>query len=64
MTIRDLKKGEFFTKKPIEAPTERQVFVRGNYDRGLKKYECIRFSDISDIHYVKGNTEVYTDFTF
>lgn len=64
MTVKELKKGAFFTKKHIDNPTEKQVFIRGDYDRELKKYECIRFDDISACCYLKGSAEVYTDFTF
>lgn len=64
MIIKELKKGEFFTKKAIEYPTENQVFIRGNYDRTSKKYEIVRFSDCNDIQYIKGNKEIFTDFIF
>lgn len=64
MLIKDLKIGEYFTLKSIENPTEKQVFIRGEYDRTEKKYECGRFDDISYTHYLSGKTEVYTDFTF
>lgn len=64
MTLKDLKTGEYFTLKPIENPTEKQVFIRGEYDRTEKKYECGRFDDISYTRYLSGKTEVYTDFTF
>lgn len=64
MKLKDLKKGEYFTLKPIENPTEKQVFIRGEYDRTEKKYECGRFDDISYTRYLSGKTEVYTDFTF
>ena len=63
-TIRDLKKGDFFTKKPIASPTERQVWIRGEYDRSGKKYECTRFDDINTVCYMAGTKEVYTGFTF
>lgn len=64
MTIKELKKGEFFTKKQIENPAENQVFIRGNYCREEKKFEIIRFSDVNDIQYVKGNKGIFTDFIF
>lgn len=64
MKLKDLKIGEYFTLKPIENPTEKQVFIRGEYDRTEKKYECGRFDDISYTRYLSGKTEVYTDFTF
>lgn len=64
MTLKDLKIGEYFTLKHIKNPTEKQVFIRGEYDRTEKKYECGRFDDISYTRYLSGKTEVYTDFTF
>lgn len=64
MTVKDLKKGEYFTLKPIECPKESQVFVRGEYDRAEKKYECSKFSDFCSFRYLKPETVVYTDFIF
>lgn len=62
--IKDLKRGDFFTKKQIEYPTDRQVWVRGEYDRSLKAYECYRFDDVNAFCYISGKTLVYTDFIF
>lgn len=64
MTLKELKKGEYFTRKDIEFPKESQVFIRGDYDRATKKYECIRFSDVNDAIYLKGSTLVFTNGTF
>lgn len=64
MKLKELKPGEYFTKKPIEYPKETQVFIRGSYDRALKKYECVRFSDSCDYQYIDGSKEVFTDFIF
>lgn len=64
MTVKQLKKGEWFTLKPIAEPKESQVFVRGEYDRTEKRYECGKVSDISYSRLLKGDTEVYTDFVF
>lgn len=63
-TIKDLKKGEFFTRKAIDNPTETQVWIRGDYDRTEKKYECTRFDDICRTAYFKGTAPAYTEFTF
>ena len=63
-TISNLKKGEFFTLKPIENPTESQVYISGEYDRSDRKYEATKFSDISASRYLKHTTKVYTEFTF
>lgn len=62
--LKDLKKGEYFTLKPIEEPTEKQVYVRGDYDKSERKYDCGRFDDISYSRLLKGTTAVYTEFTF
>jgi len=64
MTIKDLKKGEYFTLKPINEPTEKQVFIRAEYDRTEKKYIAIRFDDICSSRSLKPSTVVYTNFTF
>lgn len=64
MKIKDLKKGAFFTKKPVDNPKESQVWIRGEYDRSEKKYECTRFDDISCSCFLPGSKEVFTDFTF
>ena len=63
-SLRDLKPGQFFTRKPIDAPKESQVWVRGAYDRSQKKYECTNWADTSRTIYLKGETNVYTDFIF
>ena len=64
MKLKDLKPGAFFTRKPIDAPKESQVYVRGAYDRTLKKYECTKWNDTSKSINLKGETEVYTYFIF
>lgn len=64
MTIKDLKKGDYFTIKPIENPKENQVYIKGEYDRTCKKYCCGRFDDISISKDFDGKKEIYTDFTF
>lgn len=37
ITIRELKRDDFFTFKPREECTEKQVYVRGDYDPSSKK---------------------------
>ena len=62
--LKDLKRGEFFTCKPIEYPRESQVYIRGEYDRSIKKYCCLKFNDICDERTFKGDRVVYVGFTF
>lgn len=62
--IRELKKGDFFTRKPLADPKDSQVWIRGDYDRSEKKYECVNFDDANRFCYLKGETQVYTDLVF
>lgn len=62
--LKDVKQGEYFTRKPIDEPKESQVFIRRHYIREDKKYFCERFCDMCDGIELKGNTTVYTDFYF
>ena len=43
MILKELKKGEYFTRKNIPYPTDNQVYIRGDYDRTSKKYSCLHF---------------------
>lgn len=63
-TIKELKKGEWFTLKPIDEPKESQVYIREDYDRSEKRFLCGKFSDISAYRMFKGDKVVYTDFYF
>lgn len=62
--LKDLKKGQWFTIKPLEEPKESQVYIREDYDRELKKYMCGKFDDISAYRYFKSDKIVYIDFFF
>lgn len=64
MQLKDLKKGEWFTLKPIPEPKASQVYIREEYDRSTKKYVCGKFSDISASRLLKPDTVVYTEFIF
>ena len=62
--MKELKKGEFFTLKPVEQPKESQVYIKSDYDRSEKAYWATKWSDIGDGKYVSGNRVVYIDFEF
>lgn len=64
MKLKELKKGDFFTLKNIEYPKENQVYIKGDYDRSTKTYECTAFNDICKFRYIKGEKEIFVDFTF
>ena len=42
MKVKDLKQGDFFTKKAIADPKDSQVWIRGAYDRSQKKSTSAR----------------------
>lgn len=63
-TVRELKQGEWFTLKPIEYPKESQVYIRGEYDRGEKRFCCDKWDNLSVSRSFKGDKVVYTDFFF
>lgn len=64
MTVKQLKRGTWFTLKPIPYPEESQVYIRGDYDRECKKYACQKWDDINEYKLFRGDREVYTDFIF
>ena len=59
-SVKSLKKGDFFTL----SETSKEVYVRGEYDRELQKYDCGVFSDISRNRYFPAKKLVYVDFEF
>lgn len=63
-TVKQLRKGEWFTRKDISHPDERQVLIRGDYDREAKKYCCQHWDDINSWVMLKGDAKAYTDFIF
>ena len=63
-TIRELKRGEFFTLKPVEYPRENQVYIRGDFCRSDRRFECVKWSDVNFCRFFSGRSAVYTGFTF
>ncbi len=66
MKLKELKHGDFFTLKPHNGGnvTDKQVYIKGDYDRNSRKYDCGRCDDISYSRSFKADTEIYTDFTY
>ena len=64
MTVKQLKQGDYFTRRPIAEPKESQVYVRDEYDRETRKYICYKWDDVKHYVLLKGTTEIYTDFIF
>lgn len=63
-TISELQVGEYFTLRPHTYPTEKQVWVRGTYNRTTKKYDCYKWDDVCHCRAFDGNTEVFTNIIF
>ena len=66
MKLKELKRGEYFTRKSMHEQEAKpsQVYIKEDYDHSTKKYWCQRWDDISRGIELKGDTEVYTDFIF
>lgn len=62
--LKNLKNGDFFTFKDIAYPNDNQVYVKCDYDRSSKTYDCYCYGDINKCKSVKGNKVVFTDFIF
>lgn len=65
-TIKELKRGEFFTLKDYgeNSVPENSVWIRGEYERTSKKYSCYKFADMNHENFFKGDRIVYTEFEF
>ena len=59
-TIKELKKGEFFKRKE----DSKRVYIRGDYIRSERRYECQAFDDINQFITLKPDTKVFIGFTF
>jgi hypothetical protein len=67
MTLSELKRGEYFTLKPIAEPSADQVFIKGWFDRRADKYDCERYNRKcrdGARRMLKSSTVVYTGFDF
>ena len=58
--LTSLPNGTFFKLKP----DANRVYIRGEYDRSTKKYECGAFDDVSYSRLFDGKRQVYVGFTF
>ena len=62
--VKDLKQGEMFTLIKVKEPTVKQVWIRDYYDRSSNTYSVFNYDDVEKEMFLKGDTEVFTDFTF
>lgn len=60
-TVKDFKKGDFICINDKAG----KVYIRGDYDRSLKKYHLIDATDVwGNGRYVKGTTKARDDFEY
>lgn len=59
--LRELKKGDFFR---LSSSDTAPVWVRGEYNRSTKKYECYKFDDVNHWAELTSTRKVTTDFEF
>lgn len=57
--ISELKVGEFFM-----ISNSRIVYIRGKYEKSLKRYSATKYFDCNAERFFKGDKEVFVDFTF
>ena len=57
--LKTVKKGDYF-----RLVGGKSVYVKGDYDRSSKKYECCRFDDANAFRLFKGDKMVDAEFTF
>jgi hypothetical protein len=60
LRIKDTPKGEYIKK----AANSQVVFVRGDYDREIKRYACADTEDFNREVYIKGDALVWVGFTY
>lgn len=54
--LKDVRKGDFFRFTPAG-----NLFVRGYYERSIKKYEYYAYDDINHEGFAKGTRKVLVD---
>jgi hypothetical protein len=66
MKLKELKHGDYFTRKPLSNKEAKpsQVYIKQDYDHSSKKYWCQKWDNISKGIELKGDIEVYQDFIF
>lgn len=59
--LRELGEGELFRFSPSETAP---VWVRGEYNRSSRKYECYKYDDVNHWGEYNGTRVITTDFEF
>lgn len=59
--VNKVNQGTYFKLRPTETAP---VWVRGEYDKASKTYSCYKYEDTNHEKFLKGNREIYINFTF
>ena len=59
--VNKVNQGTYFKVRPTETAP---VWVRGEYDKASKTYSCYKYDDTNHEKFLKGNREIYINFTF
>ena len=63
-TLRELEPGTYFKVVRQNGDVGKNVFVKGEFDRSIQKYNCQYFHDFCSSRQFKSNQRVCIDFTF
>ena len=58
--LKSISKGEFFRL----TETAKATYVRDEYNREDKKFECYKYEDVNAFRSLKGSKKVFIDFEF
>lgn len=55
--LKKLKKGDYF-----KVPNCNVIYVKGDYERSLKKFSCHKFDNVNTERFFKGDKKVIENF--
>jgi hypothetical protein len=58
--IKSVKPGDYIKRKA----DSKAIYIKGEYDRTTKSYECVDVEDICRTIYIKADKVVYAGFTY
>jgi hypothetical protein len=62
--VRMIPKGTYFRRVKADGTAFGPVYIRGEYDRGLRSYSCDKADDISEGVYLRGTRLVNVGFDY
>lgn len=62
--IRMIPKGTLFHTVNAAGEPHKKVYVRGDYNRSTRTYECSNYEDANDVRYLSGTRLANVGFTY